>query len=125
MSGKKRVGECRQCGNCCRDFIIDVRIGDVTDFEFTDYLRWINGHANVRADIKNFKARDVELLIRSPCRHLVDNGDGTWSCAVHDAKPEICRRYPEEDYSAEISWKCGFRFVDADGSVDGRNERQD
>ena len=112
MSGKVRVGGCRRCGNCCRDFIIEVRIGDVTDYEFTDYLQWINNHAGVRADIKNFKGREVELLIKSPCRHLTDNGDGTWSCAVHDAKPDVCKRYPEEDYQDEISRKCGFRFVD-------------
>ncbi len=113
MNGKKRAGSCRQCGNCCRDFIIDIRIGDVTDFEFTDYLQWINCHANVRADIKNFKRRDVELLIKTPCKYLVDNGDGKFSCAIQDSKPEICRRYPEEDYNDEISRKCGFRFVDA------------
>ena len=94
MNGKKRVGSCRQCGNCCRDFIIDIRIGDVTDFEFTDYLQWINCHANVQADIKNFKRRDVELLIKTPCKYLVDNGDGKFSCAIQDSKPEICRPLP-------------------------------
>ena len=118
MSGKKRVGSCLRCGRCCRDFVIDVRIAGVTDHEFVDYLNWINVHADVRADIKNFRARDVELLVRSPCRHLVDNGDGTCSCAIQDAKPDICRRYPEEDYQDEIAKKCGFRFVEA-------GERQD
>ncbi len=112
MSPTKRVGACRRCGNCCRDFIIDVRIGDVTDYEFADYLRWINNHEGVRADIKNFRAREVELLVRSPCRHLRDAGDGTWSCAIHADKPEICKRFPEEDLHDEVSEKCGFRFVD-------------
>ena len=118
MSSLKRAGLCRQCGNCCRDFIIDVRIGDVTDYEFADYLQWINCHENVQADIKNFKSRDVELLIRSPCKYLIDNGDGTFSCGIQDSKPEICRRYPEEDYNDEISRKCGFRFIDAAGRRD-------
>lgn len=118
MTGKRRKGQCRQCGNCCRDFIIDMHIGDVTDFEFTDYLQWINCHEGVQADIKNFRKREVELLVRTPCRHLTDNGDGTWSCAIQDTKPEICKRYPEEDYNDEISRKCGFRFVD---TADGRD----
>lgn len=113
MTGNRRKGQCRQCGNCCRDFIIDVRIGDVTDFEFTDYLQWINCHEGVEAAIKNFRKREVELLVKTPCKHLIDNGDGTWSCAIQDTKPEICKRYPEEDYNDEISRKCGFTFVDS------------
>jgi Fe-S-cluster containining protein len=118
MTDKRRVGGCRQCGSCCRDFVIDVQIGNVTDFEFTDYLRWINCHENVHASIKSFKGRTAEIMIRSPCRHLVDNGDGTFSCAIQDEKPEICRRYPEEDYDDEISAKCGFRFVDVQKGPD-------
>lgn len=113
MSGKRRTGKCQQCGNCCRDFIIDVRIGDVTDYEFADYLQWINCHEGVRADIKNFGKREVELLVEAPCRHLRKDGDGTWSCAIQGSKPDICRRYPEEEYDDEIGRKCGFRFVDA------------
>jgi Fe-S-cluster containining protein len=93
MNGKKRAGSCRQCGNCCRDFIIDIRIGDVTDFEFTDYLQWINCHANVRADIKNFKRRDVELLIKTPCKYLVDNGDGKF--LRHQDTSRRSAGYPE------------------------------
>lgn len=112
MSGKKKTGSCKQCGNCCRDFILDVQIGNVTDFEFTDYLHWINCHQNVQASVKNFKTRTVELQIKNRCKYLVDEGDGRFSCAIQDRKPEICKRYPEEDYSEETGWKCGFDFVD-------------
>ena len=107
----RRTGSCRQCGNCCRDFCIDLRVGGMTDYEFTDYLRWLDAHLGVSTEIKNFKARSVELRIMNGCRHLVDNRDGTFSCAIQDNKPEICKRYPEEDYGDDISKKCGFKFV--------------
>lgn len=113
MNGKKRTGSCLQCGNCCRDFIIDVQIANVTDFEFTDYLQWINCHRGVQASVKNFRARTVEMQIKNPCKYLVENGDGTFSCSIQGEKPEICKRYPEEDYSDEISRTCGYKFVDA------------
>lgn len=112
MNGKKKTGACKQCGNCCRDFIIDVQIADVTDYEFTDYLRWINCHNNVRAGIKSFRDRKVEIKIDNSCRYLTDNGNGTYSCAIQDEKPEICKRYPDEDYTDEISKKCGFQFIE-------------
>jgi len=65
----------------------------------------------VSAGIKSFKGRNVELQIKNPCRHLVDNKDGTFSCAIHDNKPDICKRYPEEDYQDEVSSNCGFKFL--------------
>ena len=113
MNGKRKTGNCKQCGNCCRDFIIDVQIASVTDFEFTDYLHWINCHKNVQASVKNFKDRSVEFKINNQCKYLEDNGDGTFSCTIQDKKPEICKRYPEEDYADEISRHCGFKFEDA------------
>jgi len=106
-----RTGSCKQCGNCCRDFCIDMRVGGMTDYEFTEYLRWLGAHTGVRTEIKNFKARSVELQIMNGCKHLVDNGDGTFSCAIQDNKPDICKRYPEEDYGDDISRQCGFKFV--------------
>ncbi|HMK45116.1 MAG TPA: YkgJ family cysteine cluster protein [Methanocella sp.] len=112
MSEKKRAGSCKRCGNCCRDFIIDVKVPDVTDFEFTDYLRWINCHRGVRAGVKNFKERTIEIQIKNSCKYLTENADGTYFCAINDDKPGICKRYPEEDYSDEISRKCGYQFVD-------------
>ncbi len=107
----KRTGSCKQCGNCCRDFCIDLHVGGVTDYEFTEYLRWLESHVGVSAGIRNFKGRNVELQIKNPCRHLVDNGDGTFSCAIHDNKPDICKRYPEEDYEDDVSRDCGFKFI--------------
>lgn len=111
MSTKKRVGKCKQCGNCCKDFIIDMRVGSVTDFEFTEYLRWLEGHVGVEANIVDFKGRQVELLIRNQCKHLAKNDDGTYMCGINDSKPDICKRYPEEDYGDEIAKNCGFKFV--------------
>jgi Fe-S-cluster containining protein len=111
---KKRIGSCKQCGRCCRDFVIEVKIGNVTDYEFTDYMRWIGGHVGVQADIRSFRDRTADLHVKSPCKHLVNQGDGTFTCAIQDTKPDICRRYPEEDYGDEISAHCSFRFVDLD-----------
>jgi Fe-S-cluster containining protein len=111
MSGKKRVGHCKQCGNCCRDFIIDMHVGSVTDFEFTEYLRWLGSHVGIEANIKNFVDRDVELMIRNPCKHLVQTSNGKYICAINDTKPDICKRFPEEDYGDDIAKNCGFKFV--------------
>jgi Fe-S-cluster containining protein len=88
-----------------------MHVGGMTDYEFTEYLRWIEGHVGVETFIKNFRNRDVEMQIKNPCKHLIDNKDGTYSCAIQDNKPDICKRYPEEDYKDEVSEKCGFRFV--------------
>jgi len=107
----KRTGGCKQCGNCCRDFIIDLHVGGLTDYEFTEYLRWLDAHIGVKTNIKNFKNRSIELQIKNQCKYLVDNKDGTFSCAIHESMPDICKRYPEEDYHDEVSKKCGYRFV--------------
>jgi Fe-S-cluster containining protein len=106
----KRTGSCRQCGSCCRDFCIDLHLGGVTDYEFTEYLRWLEAHVGVRASIKDFRKRYVELQIMNQCKYLVENTDGTFSCAIHENKPEVCKQYPEEDYSDEVSKKCGYKF---------------
>jgi uncharacterized protein len=107
----KRTGKCKQCGICCRDFCIDLHVGGVTDYEFTEYLRWLGVHVGVETIIKDFRNRDIELQIKNQCKHLVDNKDGTFSCGIQDEKPDICKRYPEEDYGDDISKKCGFQFV--------------
>lgn len=107
----RRTGRCRRCGNCCRDFCIDLHLGGVTDYEFTEYLRWLGAHVGVTASVRDFRRRDVELQVDNPCRHLVDSGDGTFGCAIYETRPDACRRYPEEDYGDEVSKKCGFRFV--------------
>jgi Fe-S-cluster containining protein len=107
----RRTGSCKQCGNCCKDLVIDLHVGGMTDYEFTDYIRWLDGHEGIQAGIKNFKTRDVELQIKSRCKHLIANGDGTFACDVQDSKPDICKRYPEQDYSDDISRECGFKFI--------------
>lgn len=107
----KRTGQCKQCGNCCRDFFIDINVPNVTDYEFTEYVRWLGAHVGVDANILNFKGREVELKINNPCKYLKDNGDGTFSCEIHDQKPEICKHYPEEDYHDDVSKNCGFKFI--------------
>ncbi|MCD1294967.1 zinc/iron-chelating domain-containing protein [Methanocella sp. CWC-04] len=111
MSLKKKTGKCNQCGNCCRDFFIDVNLDQVTDYEFMDYIKWLSCHMNVEVKVKDHKRRKIEIQVKNPCKHLVDNGDGTYSCAIQENKPEICRHYPEEDYEDDISSKCGFKFV--------------
>jgi Fe-S-cluster containining protein len=107
----KRTGNCKRCGTCCRDFCIDLHVGGVTDYEFTEYLRWLGAHVGVETSIKDFKNRDIELQIKNPCKYLVDNKDGTFSCGIQGEKPDPCKRYPEEDYGDDISAKCGFQFV--------------
>lgn len=109
-TGKRRTGSCKKCGNCCKDLYIDVKLSQVTDYEFEDYLKWINCHVNVNAIVKDFKKREIEINIKNPCKHLKDNGDGTYSCAIHENKPEICRHYPEEDYGDDVSHNCGYKF---------------
>lgn len=111
MAGKRRIGNCKRCGNCCRDFYIDVRVDQVTDYEFTEYIKWLDCHVGVRTYIKDFKDRSVEIQIKTPCKYLLDNKDGTFSCAIQDDKPEVCKRYPEEDYGDDISKNCGFKFI--------------
>ena len=88
-----------------------MRVGSVTDFEFTEYLRWLEGHVGVEADIKNFMERDVELTIRNPCKHLVQKDDGKYICDINDEKPDICKRYPGRGLRRRDSKKCGFKFV--------------
>jgi len=101
--------KCRRCGRCCRE---SWEI--VVDFE-KDILRWLRER---RFDILKHVVLSPKFILRPEryahvpqwiidsghllfgklehrCPFLVEeNEDGIAACAIHDVRPQVCRRFP-------------------------------
>jgi len=99
-----RVGECKQCGRCCRRF---GQFGVLTK-----NLDWLHAHMtgiDVQQDPEDPAWHDVMLPI--PCRQLWYNGRGRAECRLHlGNKPRLCRDYPLESQRDDLYPGCAFRF---------------
>jgi len=102
-----RVGECRQCGECCR------KLGWLLVHADDDTAEWIAAHdPAIKVEPAADQVGYYYVSIPYPCRHLIEIGDGKFACDMHDAKPAMCKRYPGPD--DELKEGCGYRFVETD-----------
>ena len=104
MSNLVRIGECKRCGRCCRDLRwLDIALPPVM-------LEWLKAHEPT-VEIQATDQQDIyDVGIPHVCAQLVRGDDGTFGCRLHgDAKPEICRIYPDTPEMCEPH--CGFSFA--------------
>ncbi|MCX6344673.1 MAG: hypothetical protein NT018_06330 [Armatimonadetes bacterium] len=109
MSNTVRVGECRQCGECCR------RLGWLCVNADDDTMQWI-------------RARDPEILVVPDeavegycwvsipylCTSLTDIGGGGFHCTLQESKPVQCKQYPES--TDELKPGCGYHFIGSESA---------
>jgi Fe-S-cluster containining protein len=89
--------ECKECkGWCCRELIHKVEAHKVTDLVKEFYaaraLRW---HMD---DEDN-----MICYLDQPCPHLIKKSG---RCRIYKDRPEVCKRYPEEEWSEYMEDYC-------------------
>jgi uncharacterized protein len=109
MSDLVRVGECRRCGDCCRDMAY-LDIGNRPEV-----IEWLQARFSGKVEILPDRSTDDIVWISVPqvCEQLIENPDGTCACKLQENKPELCRVYPETPDSLPAG--CGFRFEPTEG----------
>jgi Fe-S-cluster containining protein len=122
--------ECRQCGNCCRslDYRHEIRAGDVEKWRSLgrdDILRWVETVPR-NNEIAGYRVWVVPGTRRlaATCPFLKkEPATNRWGCAIHDAKPLICRSYPVSRKHAVMTGCRGFEHPQRDRSnyLKGRN----
>jgi Fe-S-cluster containining protein len=80
--------ECQRCGDCCRTYSFWMSNRSYDD-DPTEIKRLIECH-----NCEPMRNAKGELGIKIPmtCIHLRMQ-DGKSSCAIHDSKPIVCKRY--------------------------------
>ncbi len=91
----KRVGECKQCGQCCRC------VGFV-QWRNPGLIEWLEARG---LDYTEYPDGTIRVLAPHVCPHLIDS-----KCDLHDGeKPDACRQFPTDPKHPLPG--CGFSFV--------------
>ena len=102
---------CIRCGNSCRS--VYLWQGDLALFKERDTKKWVEYH-----DIDTFTRRMPDgrtfwgIKLDRPCRHLIQEPDGRWGCAVYSTRPYVCRIYAGVNPDGPQPG-CGFGAADA------------
>jgi len=101
------VGECNQCGDCCRNLTLS-NAGKLIRNE--DEFHRLLEH---RPEYRIFQPRHqdpFEQVLYFNCTQLGDDN----RCQAYAARPRICRIYPNSkmfDHGARLPEACGYRLA--------------
>lgn len=106
---------CRQCGRCCQtlDYHQEVSEEDVRRWQAagrTDILAWVGRtrRADGRCRYRVWTTPGTQRLAAT-CPFLTRvPRENRWVCAIHRAKPVICRNYPVSRKHAHMTGCPGF-----------------
>lgn len=111
----KRIGECNQCGDCCK-IQIDISMvdGDKNSHAGTttdEQNRWSEiGHHIEEPNRKFVRFHDPEETIHHQCVALgpdnlcTANGNKPWCCTIWPTAPSDIKQFPN----------CSYEFIEAD-----------
>jgi Fe-S-cluster containining protein len=107
---------CRQCGNCCRslDYHEELTDADVLNWKASgrdDILKWVEfATPDASAPTYRIWASPKTGRIVETCPFLKkDHTSNRRQCRIHDAKPGICRQYPNSRKHALMTGCLGFQ----------------
>lgn len=107
MTKIQRTGECRQCGECCRN------LGWLLVHADADTAEWIQARDPQIKIVPDEEVADYHwVTIPYLCVHLKEVGGGRYECDMHGSKPAQCKRYPES--IDELKPGCGYAFRASD-----------
>ena len=90
---------CKKCAECCKNHpFVELSKNEIKSLELLSGL-----HCDVFVNSKG-KAVDgyfLQLKENGECFFLNEN-NGSYSCAVYEARPEICRNYPYNHKQQEV-----------------------
>lgn len=101
-----KSGNCLGCGKCCKKIYVQTQkhvIQDEQEFEKLRLLHRFYGYLTV-------VDKDETGLVFS-CSNLDEK---TNLCKIHNKRPGICRRYPQEELfkmGGELSEGCGYKMI--------------
>lgn len=101
-----RKGNCLGCGKCCKKIYVQTHkhvIQEEKEFEKLKLLHRFYTYLTV-------VDKDETGLVFS-CSNL---DEVTNLCKIHDKRPGICRRYPQEELfkmGGELSEGCGYKMM--------------
>ena len=100
-----RVGKCKGCGRCCRQIYVQHSGGGIqTEEEFEKLKRQHVFYTYLKVTGKDEIGLIFECQNLDPETHL---------CKIHDKRPGICRRYPQEEIFAMggvLAENCGYKL---------------
>lgn len=107
---------CKKCGKCCRnldysdqftrqDYQNLKRLGREDLLEWVRPIRKNNGPTAYRIWVP---PGSLAVAAACPWLHSIDSQGRQWQCAIHDAKPEVCRQYPGTRKHAIMTGCPGF-----------------
>ncbi len=87
---------CRRCGECCKKFSLNHQLAHPKTPEellesHEESKGFLEAHEGIRVLGETVDTLFLEITAR--CKHLVDNGDGSTSCAVYEKRPPVCRSF--------------------------------
>ena len=101
-----RTGKCKGCGRCCQKIYIthaNDLIKTEEEFEYLKSMHYFYGWLTV-------VDKDETGLVFE-CENLDKE---THKCKIHKKRPEICRKYPQEEVFAmggTLAEHCGYKLV--------------
>lgn len=101
-----KVGNCLGCGRCCKKIYVQTHkhvIKEESEFEKLKFLHVFYTYLTV-------VDKDETGLVFSCC----NLDEKTNLCKIHNKRPGICRRYPQEELfkmGGELTEECGYRLV--------------
>jgi len=88
---------CRRCGWCCENIVIDVSYFDIhrwsqeNRFDILNEVTFLDNYPH--KGFGSFYFLKTARNPKQPCPFLVKE-NGVSSCAIQDTKPQACRDYP-------------------------------
>jgi Fe-S-cluster containining protein len=100
------IGECTQCGECCRQLTLSTAAGVIRSEEAFRTL--LKKHPEYR--IFEIRHQDLDGVLYFRCTRLgADN-----RCQAYEQRPRICRIYPNSTmfaHGARLPEACGYRLA--------------
>lgn len=100
-----RVGSCNACGRCCQKIYVKHRNIIQTEEEFEKLKTQHEFYTFLKVVDKD------ETGLVFECENLDKE---TKKCKIHKKRPEICRRYPQEELfgmGGTLAEHCGYKLV--------------
>lgn len=114
MTWQKATGDksCVSCGKCCANILM------LSDKEIKIIKKYINEHEiNVINRNSVFLKEDANI-----CPFLVRKDKETYSCAIYDVRPSICRSFScNPNYKVDMDYK-GVKAINMLFTFGGKNQ---
>ncbi len=90
---------CKKCADCCKNYpLVELSKNEINSLELLTGLHFgtfINSKS--KADEKYF----LQFKENGYCFFLNEN-NGSYSCSIYEARPEICKNYPSNPRQQEV-----------------------